>query len=57
MEVRELAEARQNSSSARRSAGSTGSRSGQRMGAGVHTFGYHHIRKSPGNPPRMLINE
>ena len=30
---------------------------GQLMGAGVHTFGYHYIRKSPSNPPQMLINE
>jgi site-specific DNA recombinase len=30
---------------------------GQLMGSGVHTFGYDYIRKSPGNPPQMVINE
>ena len=30
---------------------------GQLMGAGVHTFGYDYIRKSPTSLPRMVINE
>jgi site-specific DNA recombinase len=30
---------------------------GQLMGSGYNTFGYDYIRKSPGNPPRMVVNE
>jgi DNA invertase Pin-like site-specific DNA recombinase len=30
---------------------------GQLLGCGVHTFGYDYIRKSPGSPPRMVVNE
>jgi site-specific DNA recombinase len=30
---------------------------GQSLGCGVHTFGYHYIRKSPTSLPQMVINE
>jgi site-specific DNA recombinase len=30
---------------------------GQLMGSGYNTFGYDYLRKSPGNPPRMVVNE
>jgi site-specific DNA recombinase len=30
---------------------------GQLLGCGVHTFGYHYIRKSPTSLPQMIINE
>jgi site-specific DNA recombinase len=30
---------------------------GQLLGCGVHTFGYHYIRKSPTSLPQMVINE
>jgi site-specific DNA recombinase len=30
---------------------------GQLMGSGYNTFGYDYLRKSPGNLPRMVVNE
>jgi hypothetical protein len=29
---------------------------GQLLGCGVHTFGYHYIRKSPTSLPQMVVN-
>jgi site-specific DNA recombinase len=30
---------------------------GQLMRSGYNTFGYDYLRKSPGSPPRMIVNE